>query len=112
MDRSDLGPDLVKTTEIFLIPSSFLVAALGTADTNFHRAAVSLVGLTTSVLWWFCSREAFAELVASVNANNGTHRTRTRILYWLPIVFVLGWLVSTIGHCILWNQPLGVGVFK
>ena len=36
-------PDLIKTTELFLVPSSFLVAALGTADTNLHRAAVSVV---------------------------------------------------------------------
>jgi hypothetical protein len=112
MERSVLKPDLVKTTEIFLIPSSFLVAALGTADTNFHRAAVSAIGLIISILWWFCSREAFAELVSSVNANNGTHCTRTRILYWLPIVFVIGWLVSTIGHGLLWNRPLGVGLIK
>jgi hypothetical protein len=27
-------PDLVKVTEVFLVPSSFLVAALGTADSN------------------------------------------------------------------------------
>lgn len=43
--NSSSAPDLVKITEAFLIPSSFLVAALGTADTNLHRAGVSLVGL-------------------------------------------------------------------
>ena len=44
-------PDLIKVTELFLIPSSFLVAALGTDDTNPHRSAVSLLGLIVSGLW-------------------------------------------------------------
>jgi hypothetical protein len=65
MDHPSPTPELIKVTEIFLIPSSFLVAALGTADTNLHRAAVSAVGLINSVLWWPSSREAFFELVES-----------------------------------------------
>lgn len=111
MDRSTPDPDLIKVTEIFLIPSSFLVAALGTADTNFHRAAVSALGLIISVLWWSCSSEAFAEHVELVDSNQGLiHRKRTRILVWLPMVFVVGWLVSVVCHGVLWNQPLGVDV--
>ena len=51
-------PDLIKVTEIFLVPSSFLVAALGTADTNPHRAVVSLLGLIVSAFWLACSRDA------------------------------------------------------
>ena len=43
-----MGPNLVKLTEILLVPSSFLVAALGTADTNPHREVVSTVGLIVS----------------------------------------------------------------
>ena len=98
-------PDLVKVTEIFLIPSSFLVAALGTADTNIHRAAVSLVGLTISGLWAVCSREALAECRA-VDADASAHPRRTRILVWLPVVFIVGWLISAVVHAALWNQPL------
>lgn len=107
MDHPSPDPDLIKVTEIFLIPSSFLVAALGTADTNLHRAAVSGIGLLISVLWWSCSREAFFELVESVNTNKGIHRNRTRILHWLPIIFVVGWFVSSVVHAVLWNRPLG-----
>ena len=98
-------PDLVKVTEIFLIPSSFLVAALGTADTNIHRAAVSLIGLLISGLWVVCSREALAESRAA--SNSTAHPRRTHILVWLPIIFTVGWLASTVIHAALWNQPLG-----
>jgi hypothetical protein len=107
MDHPSPAPDLIKVTEIFLIPSSFLVAALGTADTNLHRAAVSAVGLIISVLWWSSSREAFFELVESVKTNKGIQRSRTRILYWLPLIFVVGWFGSSLVHAMLWNQPLG-----
>lgn len=98
-------PDLIKITEIFLVPSSFLVAALGTADTNPHRAAVSILGLIVSLLWWICSREALAD--AAPAATMGKHRVRTRVLSWLAMVFVTGWLLSTIVHLILWNKPIG-----
>jgi hypothetical protein len=98
-------PNLVKVTELFLVPSSFLVAALGTADTNFHRAAVSLLGLVVSVLWVLCAREA---LVESVSQQPEIMRTsRIRILAWFPLVFVVGWSVSLVIHLLLIRQPLG-----
>jgi len=97
-------PDLVKVTEMFLVPSSFLVAALGTADTNFHRAGVSLIGLIVSVLWQVCAREAFVE---SVTKQPEIIRTsRIRILAWFPMVFVAGWLFSVVIHLMLASQPL------
>jgi hypothetical protein len=96
------APDLIKITEIFLVPSSFLVAALGTANTNPHRAMVSLLGLIISLLWYVCSREAFADHAAAA-----ARLRRTRILAWLPIVFVIGWLGSTVVHGMLWNRPIG-----
>ncbi|OYW15952.1 MAG: hypothetical protein B7Z55_14475 [Planctomycetales bacterium 12-60-4] len=99
-------PDLIKVTEIFLVPSSFLVAALGTADTNPHRAAVSLIGLIVSVMWWVCSREALSEHAAS-GAAPAAHPRRTAMLSWLAIVFVVGWLASLIAHLILWTRPPG-----
>ena len=103
---SDLN--LVKVTEIFLIPSSFLVAALGTADSNPHRAGVSLIGLVSSVMWWICSREAFAEHRNSspVAAVIGASR-RIRIMSFLPIFFVGCWAVSLVAHIMLWSHPLG-----
>jgi hypothetical protein len=101
-------PDLVKVTEVFLIPSSFLVAALGTADTNPHRAAVSVIGAVISVLWWLCSREALDEHTAGQpsNAPRAPSR-RIRVMGVLPAFFVICWLMSIIGHIMLWNRPLG-----
>jgi hypothetical protein len=110
LNRS-FAPDLIKVTEIFLVPSSFLVAALGTADTNLHRGAVSLLGLIISFLWWVCSREALEDdLAAEAEAKNRKHPKRTRILCWLPVVFVAGWAFSLCIHVWLWNRPLGVNV--
>jgi hypothetical protein len=88
--------DLVKTSELFLVPSSFLVAALGTADTNYHKAAVSLLGLVVSVVWLWCSREARAEIPdESVSPRQ---IVRLRALEWFPLVFIVGWLVSAVVH--------------
>src|SRR3954454_18669172 len=98
-----MPPDIIKITEIFLVPSSFLVAALGTADTNPHRAAVSLLGLIVSVLWWACSREALSESEPSrADGAGGRHPRRTLALSWLAVVFVAGWLLSLIIHLALW----------
>jgi hypothetical protein len=105
---SPTEPDLVKITEIFLVPSSFLVAALGTADTNPHRAGVSLIALIVSVLWWICSWEALAERrPADTGPAADPHSRRVRIMTWLPIFFVACWVVSLVVHVVLWSQPLG-----
>ena len=100
-----MNPDLIKTTEIFLVPSSFLVAALGTADSNPHRVGVSLIGLAVSVLWWVGSREALRELESTTNKSPRSHRTRA--LLGLPMLFVVGWLISAVVHAMLWHRPLG-----
>ena len=100
-------PDLVKVTEIFLVPSSFLVAALGTADSNPHRACISLLGLIVSVLWMICSRDAYAEIgTTQAEALSPTMARRASILVGLSVVFVVGWFGSTVVHAMLWNKPL------
>lgn len=102
------NPDLVKITEIFLVPSSFLVAALGTADTNLHRAAVSGLGLLISALWRMSSHEAQADAEATGERDApGRLSRRQRILLHLPNVFLGGWAVSLVAHLALWNRPLG-----
>jgi hypothetical protein len=97
-----VNPDLIKVTEIFLVPSSFLVAALGTADTNPHRAAISLLGFVISGLWLASSREALADAAAA----QPNRPRRTKILATLPFVFVVGWFVSIVVHLMLWNQAI------
>lgn len=98
-------PDLIKLSEIFLIPSSFLVAALGTADTNLHRAAVSFLGFFISILWMVCNYEARKEHLAAGHQAI-TSSIRMRILFYMPVVFIAGWLISTLAHLLLWNKPL------
>ena len=101
-------PDLVKITEVFLVPSSFLVAALGTADTNPHRAAVSLIGLVISLMWCVCSFEALADRHAASREAEATEPSRRiHMMAWLPIFFAGCWTVSVVAHLVLWGQPLG-----
>lgn len=84
------------------------MAALGTADTNPHRAAVSAIGLIISALWLVCSLEAMSDFrQPSKDAEKLEHPRRTRILCYLPLVFVVGWILSTVVHVMLWNRPLG-----
>lgn len=105
---SAAGPDLTKVTEVFLIPSSFIVAALGTADSNPHRAAVSLLGLVVSGLWWVCSREAFGELRAGgTGPGPAPLPRRVHIFHWLPAFFLACWAVSLVAHVVRWGRPLG-----
>jgi hypothetical protein len=101
-------PDLIKITEIFLVPSAFLVAALGTADTNPHRACVSLIGLIISGMWWYCAREAFEDW-ASGAPGPGEHPLprRISILRHLSTIFGVGWLLSLVAHLLLWQRALG-----
>jgi hypothetical protein len=99
-------PDLMKVTEIFLIPSSFMVAALGTADSNLHRAMVSAIGLLVSVFWYACSREALSEISVAEERNS----RRVTLLGWLSLVFLVSWLVSLVGHLVVWDKPLGTNV--
>ena len=98
-------PDLVKITELFLVPSSFLVAALGTADTNSHRACVSLLGLVISCLWLICAREAHQEAVAK--DPQVAKSARTQSLKHFPVLFITGWLFSLVVHSLLVQQALG-----
>lgn len=95
-------PDLIKITELFLIPSSFLVAALGTADTNFHKAAVSMLGLVVSALWLWSTREALLD--AAAKQPEAARTVRIRILAWFPMVFIVRWLVSVVAHLLLVSQ--------
>jgi hypothetical protein len=32
---------------------------------------------------------------------------RIRIMSWLPVIFVMCWILSVVAHLMLWNRPLG-----
>jgi hypothetical protein len=84
-----------------------LVAALGTADTNLHRAAVSLLGLVISMLWQVCAREALSETTAK--DARAAKTARIQIIGWFPAVFIVGWFASVVIHLLLAGQTLGKG---
>lgn len=92
-------PDLTKITELFLLANSFLVTAVGTADTNYHKTGVSLIGLTVSILWSISSREALAEFLASQPAAASSRRVR--VISSIANVFIAIWCISAIGHLLL-----------
>ncbi len=95
---------LLKITEIFMISSSFLVAALGTADSNPHRVAVSLVGMVVSLLWLVCTAE---RTEGEGEEREGPPRpVATKIMRGMPVLFILTWLVSAVLHAMIWNQPV------
>jgi hypothetical protein len=108
MSSAISDPDLIKVTELFLVPNSFLVAALGTADTNPHRAAVSLLGLVVTLLWWAGVHDAYRHANSPSGGSSKPIQApiRTRILYLLPLVFAIGWLASVIIHLVLWTRPV------
>ena len=94
-----MAPDLVKGTELFIVPSSFLVAALGAADTDLHKASVSVLGLIVSVMWQICKEEAWREQLP--DPPEPQTKSRIKMLRWLPKVFVYGWAYSVIAHVVL-----------
>lgn len=98
-------PDLIKITELFLIPSSFLVAALGAPDTNFYKAAVSVFGLAVSLLWFWRSREAQVAAAAASPPMTG-NKTRDLTLTCSPINLIVGWGIAVMAHLRLISQPL------
>jgi hypothetical protein len=109
MNDTSIDPDLIKVTELLLVPSSCLVAALGTADTDAHRAAVSVLGFAVSLLWWVAVHDAYHHASQPVEASSQPpqHPLRTRILYWLPLVFAFGWLASVIVHsALVWRGSM------
>jgi hypothetical protein len=87
--------DLAKITELFLTPSSILVAALGVARTDPLKTGISGLGFVLSILWINCSRGATA----------GESSMRAKILEKLPVIFIFFWVFSTIVHALLWANP-------
>lgn len=94
-----MNPDLTKLAEIFLVPSSILVGALGVASTEPLKAGISILGLVVSILWAICSRDAFRDIQPNPSV-------RESVLVWLSTLFILGWLISTKLHGWRWTQGL------
>lgn len=90
--------DLVKLTEIFLVPSSILVGALSVATTEPLKTGISALGFLAAVLWSVCNYDAMRQLNAAIPL-------RGQVLAWLPVAFGACWLICTIIHAYWWRRP-------
>jgi len=79
--------DVVKATEIFLIPGSILVGALGVARTEGLKSGISALGLLLTVLWLVC-------LWGAYGAASTPKPWRLTILLWMPAIFFVSWSIS------------------
>ena len=87
--------DVAKIANIFLVPNSILVAALGVARTEPLKTGVSILGFVVSGLWLVCGMDAIGNSV------------REQVLAWLPTLFIGCWLLAGIVHARLWRKISG-----
>lgn len=87
--------DIVKLTEIFLVPGSILVGALGVARTEGLKTGISVLGLLTTLIWAFCNWDAYRA--------ESSPTSRIFILAWLPLIFLVAWVISGIIHFRKWQ---------
>ena len=90
--------DLVKLTEIFLVPSSILVGALSVATTEPLKTGISILGLLVAGLWGVCNYDAVQQLIVAMPL-------RAHVLAWLPVAVGLCWLFCAIVHAYWWRYP-------
>lgn len=79
--------DVGKITEIFLVPASILVTALGVAQTEGLKTGISALALILTTLWEIC--------VCSAGADSSAP---SKILIWMPVLFLVCWIVSFVFH--------------
>lgn len=95
-----MNPDIVKLTEIFLVPTSILVGSLGIARTEPLKTGISIIGFVMSLLW----------LIGAWSSKPNTPKTADWLLLFLPVLFLICWLITTLVHAYLWrNESNGAG---
>ena len=87
--------ELREITQIFMLPSTFLVVALGAARTEPLKVGVSALGLVSGILWG----------IGAFGIDEQSMGTGLRaILQWVvPWVFCFAWLGSLIIHIANWS---------
>lgn len=78
-----MDADLTKLVEIFLVPSSILVGALGVASTEPLKTGISTLGFVVSILWAICGHDAFQTIQSNPSV-------RESVLACLPPLFITG----------------------
>src|SRR5687768_13691631 len=79
--------DIVKVTEVFLVPSSILVGALGVARTEGLKSGISALGFLLTVLWLICVCGAYG-------AASTPKPWRLTMLVFMPALFLVSWSIS------------------
>ena len=87
-------PDVVKLAELFLVPSSVLLGALGIASTEPLKTTVSLLGFAIAAIWAVCNGDAVSVPQAI--------STRELLIAWLPAGFMACWASCVVVHAKLW----------
>ena len=86
--------ELLKFTEFFLTSSTILIGGFSLARTEPLKTGLSLLGSAMTVLWLLCSIDARSSIPLS---------TRVAIIVFiLPSLFLLGWVISAVVHARLW----------
>jgi hypothetical protein len=89
--------DLAKITEIFLVPNTILVGALGFESNDRLKTGISSLGLVACSLWWICSWTAWFD-------ERQPYYVRVVLLAHLPFLFVVCWLISLGVHACGWYK--------
>lgn len=90
-----MDPTIIQVTEIFLIPGSILVGALGVAKTEGLKTGISALGLLTAAFWIICNVDAYRPLAGA--------SLRLTMLAWLPVLFLFCWLIAGAIHLRKWR---------
>lgn len=86
-----MNQDLLNLSQVFLIPATILVGALGVAGNESLKVGISILGLVFAVLW----------SIAAIDAGNALGRTasvREWILILLPTFCIAVWLICVLIH--------------
>lgn len=86
---------LIDFANMFLVSNGLFFAALGASETNNDKLKVglSVAGILVSVFWVICTFDTKIE---------GQAGNKEYVLIYMPLAFILGWLVSLGIHSYNW----------
>jgi hypothetical protein len=97
--------DVVKVTEVFLVPGSILVGALGVARTEGLKSGISAIGLLLTALWLVCIFGAYW-------GASPPKPWRLMMLVFMPWLFLVSWGVSLRVHVTKYCREQGKSVLE
>lgn len=79
--------DQIHLSEAFIVATSIFTVALADAQNERLKTALSLAGALIAIAWFLCG----------MDADTGKE-IAAKILYWLPLLALAGWIMSTCVH--------------